>query len=308
MRLFRKKRCKIVYRSEYFTGIHARNSRQSFDVMKFKKIRDRLMKEKLINRKDVLTAQRISDKDILLVHNKKYLHSLQNPMKVGEILNLDYVNPWDDYIFEYFRYVTGGTLLAANYAIENNFTVFNLGGGYHHAHPDRGEGFCLINDTAITIRKLQKTKKAKYFLIVDLDYHQGNGNLLYFKDDENVFTFSMHADNWASYPNKKNNIDIELPARAKDDEYLNILYNELPEVFNCIGPDLVIYVAGSDPYTKDSLGDFEISEKGMLQRDSFVYREVRNRDIPLVVLGAGGYGPESWKIYYNFVKWVIKKG
>ncbi len=305
---FRKNRCKIVYRSEYFSGIHAPQSRQTFDVMKFKKVRDELIKKKLIRRKNILTPSRLSEKDLRLVHTRNYLNSLKNPTTVGQILNLDYVNPWDEYIFEFFKYVSGGTILAAEYALEHNTTVFNLGGGYHHAHPDRGEGFCLINDVAIAIRKIRKSNKIKSILILDLDYHQGNGNLLYFKNDENTFTFSIHADNWNEISGKINNLDIELPSHTRDERYLKILKTELPRVFGMFEPELVFYIAGSDPYILDTLGDFDISEDGLLKRDIFVYREVRNRELPFVVLGAGGYGPDSWKIYFNFIRWVIKKG
>ncbi len=308
MRFFRREKCKLVYRTEYFSAVHPQNDHQSFDVMKFRKVRDHLIKEKLIRRKNVLTAPRISDEDLLLVHTREYLDTLKNPMMVGKILNLDYVNPWDEYIFEYFRYVAGGSILAAEFALDHNQTVFNLGGGYHHAHPDRGEGFCLINDVAIAIRKMRLLKKLRKSLIIDLDYHQGNGNLLYFRNDEDTFTFSIHADNWNEITGKNNNIDIELPAHTKDDIYLRILETELPRVFSVFHPQLVIYIAGSDPYILDTLGDFDLSEEGMLQRDIFVYQQTRSRNIPLVVLGAGGYGPDSWKIFYNFIKWVIKKG
>ncbi len=308
IRFLRRQRCKIVYRSEYFSAVHARDARQSFDVMKFKKIRDQLIREHLIRRKDVLKATRISDEDLLLVHTRDYIESLKNPLLVGEILHLDYVNPWDEYIFEYFRYVAGGTVLAAEYALENKLTVFNLGGGFHHAHPDHGEGFCLVNDVAIAVRKMRQRQLAQKFLIVDLDYHQGNGTLLIFREDEDVFTFSMHANNWVDCTKKKHNVDIELPSHVKDEQYLSILQAELPRVFQDFHPDLVVYVAGSDPYILDSLGDFDISEQGMLERDILVYREARRREIPLIVLGAGGYGPDSWKVYYNFIKWVIKKG
>jgi len=276
--------------------------------MKFKKVRDQLIKDKLIRRKDVLTATRITDDDLLLVHTKEYLDTLKNPMIIGKILNLSYVNPWDEYIFEYFRYVSGGTVIAAEYSLEHHLTVFNLGGGYHHAHPDRGEGFCLINDVAVAIRKLQNSKKLVNTLIVDLDYHQGNGNLLYFRNDENTFTFSIHANNWDEISGKSNNIDIELPSHTSNEKYLKTMSEELPKVFNVFNPDMVIYIAGSDTYIKDTLGDFDISEEGMLQRDIYIYRESIRRNLPLVVLGAGGYGPESWKIYFNFIKWVITKG
>ncbi|GAB4375102.1 MAG: histone deacetylase [Calditrichia bacterium] len=308
MRFFRKKRCKIVYRSEYFSGIQARDSRATFDVMKFKKIRDQLIRERLIKRRDILPAPRITNEDILLVHTPEYLATLKNPLLVGEILNLDYVNPWDEYIFEYFRFVTGGTLLSAQYALEHNTTVFNLGGGFHHAHPERGEGFCLINDVAIAIQKLKLLKNLDHFLIVDLDYHQGNGNLLYFKDDDSVFTFSIHAENWVESSGKTRNIDIELPAHANDELYLNVLKEKLPVVFEGFHPEIAFYLAGSDPYVYDTLGDFDLSEEGLLERDIFVYRQIREREIPLVILGAGGYGPESWKIYFNFIRWVIKRG
>ncbi len=308
MRIFRKNRCKIVYRSEYFYGIHAQNSHQTFDVMKFRKIKNQLVKDRLINRKNILTPTRISDEDLMLVHTKKYLESLKNPMKVAEILNLNYVNPWDEYIYEYFRYTAGGTIQASEYSLDHNMTVFNLGGGYHHASPDRGEGFCLINDVAIAIRRLQIKEKIQNTIIIDLDYHQGNGNLLYFKNDESVFTFSMHANSWEEITGKQNNIDIEVPSQVKDEIYLRILTSELPKVFSVFKPDIAFYIAGSDPYIHDTLGDFNLTEQGMLERDIFLYREIRKSEIPLVVLAGGGYGPDSWKIYYNFIKWVIKTG
>jgi histone deacetylase 11 len=308
MIFYRKNRCNIVYRSEYISAIHAQNTHQSFDVMRFKKVKDRLFREKLIRKKDVLTPLHLTEQDLELVHTREYLASLRDPMTVGKILNLDYVNPWDDYIFEYFRYVSGGTLLAVKHALEYQTTVFNLGGGYHHAHPNRGEGFCLINDVAIAVRKMQLAEKLRKTLIIDLDYHQGNGNLLYFEDDENTFTFSIHADRWDEIPGKSNNIDIELPGHTDDKEYLKVMKRELPPVFSRFQPELVIYIAGSDPFIDDTLGDFDLTEQGMLERDIFVYRESRRHQVPLTVLGGGGYGPESWRIYYNFIKWVIKKG
>lgn len=307
MRILRRSRCKIVYHSDYLTAIHAQNSYRAFDVMRFRKIRDKLLKERLIRRKDILKPSRVSDEEIGKVHTREYLESLKNPMLVGKILNLDYVDIWDDYIFEYFRYTTGGTILAVEYALEHGKPVFNLGGGYHHAHPDRGEGFCLINDVAIAIEKLRESKLLEKVLVIDLDYHQGNGILLYYKNNPAVFTFSMHADNWAEIK-KQNNIDIELPSHIKDVEYLEILKEGLPGVFEIFKPELAIYLAGSDPFILDTLADFDISEKGMLERDTFVYRLLKSKKIPVAVLAAGGYGTESWKVYYNFIKWVVQEG
>lgn len=307
MLLFRSSPCRIVYRSEYLTTLHSRNSYNSFDPLRFKKIRNQLIKDRLLRRKDILQAKPVSTEDILRVHTKEYLESLRNPMFVGKILNLDYVDPWDNYVLEHFRFVVGGTLLAAQYALEENKTVFNLGGGYHHAHPDRGEGFCLLNDVAITIEKYSSQNKIRRVLVVDLDYHQGNGILLFYRNKPNIFTFSVHAENWDSVE-KENNIDIELPLGTSDEEYLRVLKNHVPDILRDFLPDLTIYLAGSDPYKEDTLGDFDISEEGMLERDIFVYNQIRSNNIPLVVLAAGGYGLESWKIYYNFIKWVIRSG
>ena len=307
MRLFRLKPCKLVYRSEYLTTLHTRNSYNSFDPMRFKKIRDQLIKDHLIKRKDVLKAQQVSQEDLLRVHTKDYLNSLRNAQVVGEILNLDYVDPWDNYVLEHFLFMVGGTILATQYALENNKIVFNLGGGYHHAHPDRGEGFCLINDVVVAIEKFIVQKKIKQVLVVDLDYHQGNGVLSFYRNNPNIFTFSMHAENWENVE-KENNIDIELPSHIIDHEYLQVLKNNLPKILERFMPDLTIYLAGSDPYVDDELGDFDVSEEGMLERDIFVYQQIRSKKIPLVILAAGGYGLNSWKIYYNFIKWVIRKG
>lgn len=307
MRFFGKKACRIVYRSEYMTSIHAQDSHQTFDVMKFKKIRDQLVKERLVRRRDILSADLLSDEEILLVHHKSYLDSLKDPVLMGQALALDYVNPWDNYIMEYFRYVCGGTVLAAEYALEHGAAVFNLGGGYHHAHPERAEGFCLINDVAIAIEKIRRRKLAQKVLVIDLDYHQGNGTGLFYRQDAGVFTFSMHAESWAKVESETN-LDIELPSHVQDAVYLAKLKENLPGIFEIFRPELVVYLAGSDPFLLDSLGDFDISEAGMLERDMFVYREVRRRKIPLAIVAAGGYGPESWKIYYNFIKEVIRKG
>jgi histone deacetylase 11 len=275
--------------------------------MRFKKIRDQLIKDRMLKRKDVLKAEQVSTEDLLRVHTKKYLASLKNPAVVGKILNLDYVDPWDNYVLEHFRFMVGGTILATQFALDRNKVVFNLGGGYHHAHPDRGEGFCLLNDVVIAIEKFIKEKKIKRVLVVDLDYHQGNGILLFYRKNPDIFTFSMHSENWESVE-KENNIDIELSSHITDNEYLTELKNNLPKVLEKFRPDLTIYLAGSDPFIEDELGDFDISEEGMLERDIFVYQLIKSYKIPLVVLAAGGYGVDSWKIYYNFIKWVIKNG
>lgn len=294
-------RPKIVYSHEYFYGIPEGDSRGTFDVMKYKKIRDKLVKEHYLQRKRIMIPEMVSYEDMELVHTRDFLKSIQNPTNVSRFLKLGYMNPWDVYILEYFRIVAGGTLLAAQYALNNGGIVFNLGGGFHHSHPERADGFCLINDVAIAIEKCRKTKSDLRTLIVDLDYHQGDGNLMYFKDDKNVYTFSMHASHWVSIE-KENNMDIKIDCEINGDDYLNILKKKLPPVCERFDPDFVIYIAGSDPYEKDTLGDMKLGRIDLLNRNMFVLENVKRKKIPMVVLAGGGYGPDSWEIYYDFIR------
>ncbi len=299
--------CRIVYRSEYLTSIHAQNAYRAFDVMKFKKIRDQLIQERLVRRKHILPAEPLTDADLLTVHDKKYVLSLKNPGAVGRALALDYINPWDNYVFEYFLYVAGGSVIAVEHAFAHNQTVFNLGGGYHHAHRDRAEGFCLINDVAIAITRLRRSHPGIRVLVVDLDYHQGNGVARFFENDPDVFTYSLNAEKWEEI-NPLSNLDVAAPRQAGAEEYLQLLKNTLPDIFYQFKPELVIYLAGADPFVLDTLGDLNVSERGMLERDIFVYNLVRSNACPMAVLAAGGYGPESWRVYFNFIKWTLKYG
>ncbi len=295
----------IIYRHEYFTPLIAGNKNYSFDAMKFKKIRNELIKQKLILRRNVIKPPKISENELQLVHHSKYIQKLKNPIEVGKILGLDYLNEWDDYILEYFKYITGGTVLGLELAITLGKPIINFGGGFHHAHSDKGEGFCLFNDVAVAIEKMRnKFKNINKFLIIDLDYHQGNGNKLFFKNDSNVFTFSIHEENWTN-EYAVDNLDIELPSNINDDEYLLTLKEHLIPVLEKFSPDVVIYLSGSDIYEKDTLGAFNISETGVLKRDIIVYSEIHNRKLPVLILPAGGYGPHSWKLYFNFIKWII---
>jgi len=304
--LFRKEYAKIVYSNEYIYGLPSAGAYQTFDIMRFKKIRDRLVSEKLVKRRGILHPDLCSYNDLRLVHTNEYLKKIRDSQYASRMLHLDTVEFFPNSILEYFRAVTGGTLMATAYTLKWNIPVFNLGGGYHHAHSDRGEGFCLINDVAIAIEKFRKLKRGQKFMIIDLDYHQGNGNLLYFKDDHNVFTFSMHADTWLEIEGEYNK-DILLPPHCGDEPYLRTLEQELNKVCWRFKPDVVFYIAGSDVYEKDTIGDMEISRAGILQRNLFVFRKVRKRKLPMVILAGGGYGQNSWEVYYDFIAACMKK-
>jgi len=295
---------RIVFSHDYYHGLSAVNHVDTIDAMKFKRIRDTLVEKKVINRKKILIPKMANYHDLGLVHTDQYLKDIQNPANVNQLFHLYMDTPWDSAILEFFRIVTGGTLLATDYAVRNRGVVVNLGGGFHHARPDQAAGFCLINDVAIAIRKYLHKNLIQRPMIIDLDYHQGDGNLLIFKDDPQVMTFSMHASSWISI-GKENNIDIIVPEKSDGQIYLDILHSSLPEAFHSFQPDLVFYIAGSDPYEKDTIGDMKLTRQEMLARNLFVFNLVRTGKVPLVILAGGGYGPESWNIYYDFIREIF---
>ncbi|MCK5344935.1 MAG: histone deacetylase [Candidatus Heimdallarchaeota archaeon] len=303
--IFKREHVKVVFSSDYIHGLSSIGEYQTFDIMRFKKIRDKLVDEKLLKRKNILRPEFCTTDDLRQVHTEKYIRQIQDPQFVSRLLKLDEVNLFYNSVLEFYKAVTGGTLLATAYSLKWNIPVFNLGGGYHHAHADKGEGFCLVNDVAIAIQKFRSLNRAKKYMIIDLDYHQGNGNLLYFQDDRDVFTFSMHADTWVEIE-REHNKDILLPAGCDDETYLAILEKELNETCWKFRPDIVFFIAGSDTYEKDTLGDMDISREGMLKRNLFVYRKVRKQNIPLVVVAGGGYGEDSWEVYYDFIAHCLR--
>jgi acetoin utilization deacetylase AcuC-like enzyme len=154
---------------------------------------------------------------------------------------------------------------------------------------------------------VQRERRVSRVLIVDLDQHHGNGNALIFADDESVFTFSVHGGNWC-WIEKRHNRDVELPAHVGDAVYLDTLRAHLPAIMRDFQPDLAVYVAGSDPFIEDTLGDFDLSAAALLERDRFVTDQIWGRGIPMVVVTAGGYGPTSWRIHFNFLRWLLGGG
>jgi acetoin utilization deacetylase AcuC-like enzyme len=278
--------------------------RHTFDVLRPRRIRDALLSCGAARASDFVRPAPLDDGDLLLVHTPAYLESLRTPETLARLLFLDPEHPWDERLLMPFLYAAGGTLAAALAAAADGGVGLNLGGGYHHAQADKAEGFCAVADVAVAVRRLRRDGGAARVLIVDLDYHHGNGNAEIFSADESVFTFSMHGNNWC-WLSKRHNLDVELPPHTGDAAYLGALRRHLPAILESFQPDFVFYVAGSDPFVEDRLGDFDVSEEGMLERDRLVTREVRGRGLPLVVVTAGGYGPTSWRIHFNYYRWLL---
>ena len=262
-----------------------------------------------------LEPQPITDEQVRLVHTAEYLETLKNPrtwIDLFEFQESEYfperaVRPLPS-IIEDFKLKSGGTLTACEISLETGLAA-NLGGGYHHAFPDQGRGYCPINDIAIAIRHLQKTGKIKKAMIVDLDFHQGDGTAVTFQNDDSVFTFSVHSEE--GWPEIKQKSDLDIPIKEIEKEkYLEKTEAGLKLSLSKFAPDMVIYVGGSDPYEKDVLPGtsyFRLPLSVMKARDELVIDTFADKGISFASVFAGGYGPDVWEVHYLSTRRLLER-
>jgi len=297
-------RARIVYHPEYVTTLRDAGARHAFDNRRPQRIIEQLYHAGVLSPSQVLAPEPATSADLELVHTRSYLEELREPGRLAALLFMQ-EGVVDDELLQSFLRQTGGTMLAAERAVRDRVPVFNLGGGFHHAQRDRAEGFCAINDIAVATRRLQHLQLARKVLVIDLDFHPGNGTALIFSDDESVFTLSVHGQSWSRVEQKTNNLEVELPPGASDDVYLQVVREALAEARGRFVADAVIYLAGADPHEDDALGDFEITEEGMLERDLMIWELCREWGTPPCVVLGGGYSPFAWTLAYNFVFSVL---
>ncbi len=229
-----------------------------------------------------------TDDQLALAHDREYIHRVQaGALTEKEIRVIGF--PWSLAMVERSRRSSGATIAAARHAISNQSCGINLAGGTHHAFADHGEGFCVFNDSAITARLMQQEFGLGKVLIVDLDVHQGNGTASILQGDESVFTFSIHGEKNYPVRKEKSDLDIELPDGCDDATYIATLKAHLPRLLREVKPQLVIYLAGADPYAGDRLGRLGLSKEGLFQRDLYVLSTLCAAGIPVTVSMAGGY-------------------
>ena len=234
------------------------------------------------------------------VHDPEYLDRLHDPQVLASILGVEVRSEQADRLIDFQRLQTGGTLMATRRARARGIGV-NLGGGFHHAGPEAGGGFCMFNDVAVAVADERRRRFRGKVLVIDLDLHDGDGTRRHFADDPSVHTFSIHARNWGNVEAVEST-SIELGPRVDDATYLAALEDSLPPLVRRFKPKLVIYVAGCDPAHDDPMGDWQVSPAAMLRRDQRVFALTRgSRRIPLVVLLAGGYSQESWRYTARFL-------
>ena len=294
---------RLFYSPYYYAEI---GENHVFPIRKFELVRDKLLAEGVLSESEIFEPLPAKVEDLLLVHTEDYISRLvAGTLTAKEVRKLGL--PWSESLVRRSFLAISGTISAARSALENAVSS-NLAGGTHHSFPDRGEGFCVLNDVAVAIRILQRDKLAKRFLIVDCDVHQGNGTAFIFKNEPDVFTFSMHGAK--NYPLFKENstLDIELADKTGDAEYLETLEQALPRIF-LHDPDIVFYLGGADPFEKDKLGRLSLTIDGLRKRDEAVLEYAEMRRVPIVTTMSGGYGADindTVEIHGNTIRAVKK--
>ncbi len=292
---------RVSYTPRYYANI---GEGHVFPIRKFELVRDRLLREGTLRVADIVEPQPAPLKDVLLVHTDDYVTRLRSgTLTPREIRRLGL--PWSKALVRRSFLATGGTLNAARWALAEGVGS-NLAGGTHHAYPDRGEGFCVLNDVAIAIRALGRDQLIRRAAIVDCDVHQGNGTAAIFAGDAEVFTFSMHgAKNYPLFK-ERSTLDVELADGTGDEEYLATLAAHLPHVF-AHEPDIIFYLGGADPYKEDKLGRLALTIEGLRARDELVLTECQKRGVPVATVMSGGYAADindTVEIHCNTIRAV----
>jgi acetoin utilization deacetylase AcuC-like enzyme len=295
---------KLVYCENYdlHLGDHV------FPSSKYRLIHQKLLAERFADHGDFLAPEPARDEDVLLVHGQEWVRKLRcGLLNYTDILRLEI--PYSREMVDAVWLSAGGSILAARRALRDGGAI-NVGGGFHHAFPDHGEGFCAVHDVAVAIRRLQADGAIRRALVVDCDVHQGNGTAHIFGGDDSVFTVSLHQSN--NYPSSKppSDLDVDLNDGVGDNEYLDYLGNALDVAFqaaNGASPsgesrgskpsgesrdsqfDLLCYVGGADPYCQDQLGGLALTMEGLQRRDLMVFQAARRHGVPVMVTLAGGY-------------------
>lgn len=276
-----------VYSDQYYAdmGDHI------FPVEKYRRLYARLTATGVLGPDDVVPPQPACDEDILRVHEAAYIAHLRRLAALGwGYLTPD--TPVTAEILEGAILSTGGTIVCGRLAMEIGISL-HLSGGFHHAFPDHGEGFCYINDVAVAIRRLQADRLARRAAIIDADVHQGNANAAIFAGDSSVFTFSIHEEDNYPFPKPPSDLDIGLPWRCSDAEYLAGIRAGIEAVLTQTSPDIIFYLAGADPYEDDMLGGLGVTMEGLRLRDRLVISACREARVPLAIVLAGGYARDT---------------
>ena len=289
---------KLVYHERYDLNLGP----HVFPSQKFRLICELLLRENLANEQDFLCPGPASDEDLLRVHTAEWVGKLKNgTLTASDVMKLEV--PYSPELVEAVWLAAGGTILAAKSALRDGFAS-NLSGGFHHAYPEHGEGFCAIHDVAVAIRKMQADGAIRKAIVVDTDVHHGNGTAAIFRNDPTVYTLSIHQLN--NYPGHKpaSSLDLDMDDGVEDEEYLETLLPAVRRALDEFQPEMLFYIGGADPYCEDQLGGLSLTKEGLKKRDRSVFVEARQRGLPVATTLAGGYArrvEDTVRIHVNTI-------
>jgi acetoin utilization deacetylase AcuC-like enzyme len=258
-----------------------------FPMEKYSRLRETLLASGEFSPADFHLPHAASDEELARAHDQKYIHAVSHG-ELEKTAEKQIGFPWSEGMVERSRRSAGATICACRAALEDGVAA-NLAGGTHHAFRDHGEGFCVFNDAAVAARAMQAEGRVDRVLIVDCDVHQGNGTASILRGDDSIFTFSIHGARNYPFDKEYSDLDIELPDGCTDEPYLLQLEHGLSTAFDLARPDLVIYLAGADPYHDDRLGRLSLSFAGLVERDRNVFARCQEQRTPVAIAMAGGY-------------------
>ena len=261
-----------------------------FPMVKYSKLRERVDNDGICGPGELLIPRAVTDEEILRAHGPDYLKSVvSGTLTEKEMRRIGF--PWSEKMVERSRRASGGTLGACLAALEESFAA-NLAGGTHHAFSDKGEGYCVFNDSAIAALAVQATGLVERVVVIDTDVHQGNGTAAILRGDPTVFTFSIHGAKNFPFRKEESDLDAPLPDGADDTEFLAALEDCIEIALDAAKVGLAIYLAGADPFEGDRLGRLSVTKDGLAERDRIVLETCRDRGIPVAITMAGGYARE----------------
>lgn len=279
-----------------------------FPLQKYTLLRKRVQASKLVSPENIQVPDAATLKQLLRAHSAEYIYRvIHGELSEKEIRRIGF--PWSSGLVERSKRSVGGTIAACRGALEDGIAV-NLAGGTHHAYADHGEGYCVFNDCAVAAREMQAQESAQGIIILDCDVHQGNGTAAIFQNDSTVFTFSIHGAKNFPFHKEKSDLDIALPDATTDEEYLEALQAGVEQVFASFSADMLIYLAGADPYEGDRLGRLCLSKAGLAARDRCVFNFCQQEGMPVAVVMSGGYASnveEIVDIHFQTIKIALKQ-
>jgi acetoin utilization deacetylase AcuC-like enzyme len=305
----------LVHSKKYTTDLASFGIDKPFALDRGELVLSRLKDEFGVTNIQTQEPDPITREDALLVHTPSYVDSLQRPevwrdifeLKPNEYKPEQATRPLNE-LFDDIALKSGGTKLAVSLACKTGKPTANLGGGYHHAFPDQGRGFCVLHDIGIAIRSAQRAGLLQRCLIVDVDFHQGDGSAVIFKNDPSVFTLSIHSEE--GWPEVKQESDLDIPVfQGEEHLYVEKLADGLDLALSRFSPDFVMFVAGSDPYEKDVLPGtafLKLSLHELQRRDELVIDRFATQGIPLSMVFAGGYGPDVWEVHFLATRRIVE--